>query len=313
MITRKAGSRRPSRQRQTPRWVLWIGLVAFAAVAAAALAALSRSWGDQTGLRPVAAATPPDAPASAAPAARVSSSAPTGASKAPPSTAPPRTVATPLAVKAPAPTTTVASLPRASVARAVVPPAKPAPPPPPPTLPDGSLAPVLAVFDTDTVMVRGSVRSQAAVDRLRALGTANSKTGATVVSELTINPRVSDGVGVRVIELHSARFAPGSTAVTPEHAAEFQRIITVMKGLPQVTALVIGHADQRGPAAANLVLSAERATAVVDYLVSQGISPDRLSSRGVGASDLLTGDMSDAALALNRRTEFVFYGLVKGT
>jgi outer membrane protein OmpA-like peptidoglycan-associated protein len=304
VITRKAAPIRPSsRRRRTPRWLRWIGLAALVLAPAAAVGLLSRSSGDHGGLEAVAAATPSTAPVPAS----STTEAPTTT---PPPTAPPGSVATPAAVKAPP--ATVTTLPRVTTARAVVPPPTTAPAPPPPTLPDGTPAPVLVVFDTDTVTVRGAVGSKAAADRLRALAAANSKTHAKVDSEITINPRVPDGVGVRVIELHSARFAPSSAVVTPEHAVEFQRVIAVMKALPQVTALVIGHADQRGPAAVNLVLSAERASAVVDYLVSQGIAPDRLSSRGVGASDLLTGDLSDAALALNRRTEFVFYGLLKG-
>ena len=41
-----------------------------------------------------------------------------------------------------------------------------------------------------------------------------------------------------------------------------------------------------------------------------GITPSRLSSRAVGEADLLTLNNDAAALALNRRTEFVFYGLL---
>ena len=60
----------------------------------------------------------------------------------------------------------------------------------------------------------------------------------------------------------------------------------------------------------NYVVSEQRADAVVDYVASQGIAPARLSSRAVGETDLLTLNNEPAALALNRRTEFVFYGLL---
>jgi len=60
----------------------------------------------------------------------------------------------------------------------------------------------------------------------------------------------------------------------------------------------------------NYALSEARAVSVVRYLVSKGIAPSRLASRAVGEQDLLTEDNSDAALALNRRTEFIFYGLL---
>ncbi len=79
-----------------------------------------------------------------------------------------------------------------------------------------------------------------------------------------------------------------------------------------MTALVIGHADQRGDEVANYVISEARADAVTTYLASQGVDPARLASRAVGEADLLTLNNDDAALALNRRTEFVLFGLLQG-
>ncbi len=76
---------------------------------------------------------------------------------------------------------------------------------------------------------------------------------------------------------------------------------------------MIGHADQRGSPEANFAISEARARAVVNYLVAHGVAPDRLSSRAVGANDLLTLNSDATAFALNRRTEFVFYGLVADT
>ena len=59
-------------------------------------------------------------------------------------------------------------------------------------------------------------------------------------------------------------------------------------------------------------ISEDRADAVVNYLASQGVAPGRLASRAVGEADLLTLNNDDAALALNRRTEFVLFGLLPG-
>ena len=44
-----------------------------------------------------------------------------------------------------------------------------------------------------------------------------------------------------------------------------------MNGLPNITALVIGHADQRGDEVANYVISEARADAVTAYLASRGV------------------------------------------
>ena len=182
-----------------------------------------------------------------------------------------------------------------------------------PTLPDGSPVPVLAIFDTDTITLSGTVPSQAAAERLAQLAIANSKTPAALVQFLAINPDVPTNVGVRVIEMNSSRFPAGSADVLPDHGQELDRIGAVMNALPNTTVLVIGHADQRGSEAANFAVSEARARAVVSHLVDYGIDAARLSSRAVGENDLLSLNDDDTALELNRRTEFVIYGTLLGT
>jgi outer membrane protein OmpA-like peptidoglycan-associated protein len=178
------------------------------------------------------------------------------------------------------------------------------------TLPDGSPAPIIAIFDFDEITLSGAVPSQETKDRLEQLALVNSKFVVPVDSQLIIDPSVPIGIGVRVVELTSSRFEPGSSAIVGDHIAEFERVVAVMNSLPNVTALVIGHADQIGNQETNYKLSAERAAAVVDFMVARGISPSRLASRAVGDSDLLTLNNDAASLALNRRTEFVLYGLL---
>jgi outer membrane protein OmpA-like peptidoglycan-associated protein len=182
------------------------------------------------------------------------------------------------------------------------------------TLPDGSPAWVVAIFDTNRITLTGAVPDQAAKDRLQTLAAANAKPGQadTIDNQVTINPAVPRNVGVRVVELTSVRFPESSAEVRPEHAAELDRVVAIMNALPNITALVIGHADQRGNEVANFAISEARADAVTTYLAGQGIAPSRLASRAVGEEDLLTLNNDDAAFALNRRTEFVFFGLLVG-
>jgi outer membrane protein OmpA-like peptidoglycan-associated protein len=237
-----------------------------------------------------------------------------------PATSPPTTPVATITTQAPAITRTsteTTTTPTTVVKHAVT--AAPTTPPPtfaagatPPTLPDGSWPPIIAIFDTNQVTLLGYAPSEGARKRLEALATANSKTHAPVVDHTKIDPRVPDGVGVRVIELTSARFPSGLADILPAHAAELDRVVTIMKALPNITALVIGHADQIGLASDNLTLSQERAQSVIDYLEIKGIDPNRLSAKGVGATDPLRQDETVASLALNRRTEFVFYGLLAG-
>lgn len=204
-------------------------------------------------------------------------------------------------------------------AETVVPPATelvveaPDGPPTYPTLADGSPVPVLAIFDDEIIALSGVVPSDSAAERLRIIAIANNTNpGAQVASFLTVNPDVPVDVGVRVIDVGAARFDEDSTAISVEYVAELDRIAAMMMSLPEVTVEVIGHADQRDDGVDNVELSVERARGSVDYLVTQGIDRSRLSFRGVGEADLLTLNNDEVALALNRRTEFVFSGLFVG-
>jgi outer membrane protein OmpA-like peptidoglycan-associated protein len=293
-----------------------VGLAA--AIALGAIVFLSMRADEPERLRPADVVLDPaasaDAPASAPsagsststrnpPATAAASTLAPATATSPPSSLGPTTTA--VAVASTAPSTTTTAPPTTTAA-----PALPAPAPFD-TLPDGSPVPVVAIFDVSQITLTGAVPSQADVDALAALALANSKTPATVVNQLTINPSVPRNVGVRVIELTSSRFPEGSAVVELAHAAELNRVATVMNALPNTSVVVVGHADQRGDEVANYQLSDERARAVVNYLVGQGIAASRLASRAVGEADLLSLNDDAAALALNRRTEFLFYGLLQ--
>ena len=84
-----------------------------------------------------------------------------------------------------------------------------------------------------------------------------------------------------------------------------QRLAKLIADHPEyVHVSVEGHADERGPDNFNQKLSEDRARAVMEFLVKQGIAPDRLSSIGYGSTRPLVDKKSEYALLLNRRVEF---------
>ncbi len=70
-----------------------------------------------------------------------------------------------------------------------------------------------------------------------------------------------------------------------------------------------GHTDNSGIEAENKVLSENRAKSVYNFLVSNGISENRLSYKGYGSSKPIVENKTEEGKARNRRTEFVVTGL----
>jgi OOP family OmpA-OmpF porin len=64
-----------------------------------------------------------------------------------------------------------------------------------------------------------------------------------------------------------------------------------------------GHTDNVGSAASNLKLSMDRANTVRAYLLTKGISPDRVTAKGYGATIPIAENTTAEGRALNRRTE----------
>jgi len=82
-------------------------------------------------------------------------------------------------------------------------------------------------------------------------------------------------------------------------------VTEVLTSNPQIKLEIQGHTDNRGSAKYNKSLSDRRAASVMKYLVSRGISPDRLTSRGYGLEQPLVPNDTDLNRALNRRVQFV--------
>jgi len=79
----------------------------------------------------------------------------------------------------------------------------------------------------------------------------------------------------------------------------------VMKKYQTWIVTIEGHADERGTAEYNLALGERRALAVKTYLVSLGISPDRLRTVSYGKEFPFDPGHSEAAWGKNRRAHFV--------
>jgi peptidoglycan-associated lipoprotein len=107
--------------------------------------------------------------------------------------------------------------------------------------------------------------------------------------DLTVN------VGDRVF------FEFNSSDMTEEARATLDRQAAWLKKYSSVSVTVEGHCDERGTREYNLALGDRRATAAKNYLVADGISPDRVKTISYGKERPAVLGHNEAAWAQNRR------------
>jgi outer membrane protein OmpA-like peptidoglycan-associated protein len=107
------------------------------------------------------------------------------------------------------------------------------------------------------------------------------------------------------IRLNNVFFDTSKTTLRPESTRELERLRALMNELPTLRIEVRGHTDSVDDDAFNQRLSEGRAAAVVEYLVTVGIAPDRLRSKGFGESAPVATNATDEGRSQNRRVEFV--------
>ena len=74
---------------------------------------------------------------------------------------------------------------------------------------------------------------------------------------------------------------------------------------PSVHITLEGHCDERGSTEYNLGLGARRAQAAKNYLVSLGITPDRMDTVSEGKEQPICQESTEECWQLNRRAHFV--------
>ena len=100
---------------------------------------------------------------------------------------------------------------------------------------------------------------------------------------------------------NAAKFEVGKADLNDDAKFVLHDLVKILNKQPQIRLKIEGHTSDEGDAAFNQKLSENRAKAVVDFLVSQGVAADRLEYEGKGSSEPLDPNNRE----VNRRTEII--------
>jgi outer membrane protein OmpA-like peptidoglycan-associated protein len=98
-------------------------------------------------------------------------------------------------------------------------------------------------------------------------------------------------------------FDVGRSAVKPNFAPVLNQFATSLNQHQATTVTIIGHTDSTGSDAINNPLSADRANAARDYLVSRGVARNRILTDGRGAREPVADNGTQQGRDKNRRVE----------
>jgi outer membrane protein OmpA-like peptidoglycan-associated protein len=101
--------------------------------------------------------------------------------------------------------------------------------------------------------------------------------------------------------------------IKPQFQATLNEVARTLQTYNQTYVDVLGHTDTTGTADYNQGLSVRRAQSVASYLVTNGVSPARIATRGYGeTAPLYLPDDTEAKRAANRRVEIKIVPVVAG-
>ena len=115
------------------------------------------------------------------------------------------------------------------------------------------------------------------------------------------------GEGIQVTFASGLLFDFDSDFVRPDARTNLRELALSLSRYPDSDLLIVGHTDQVGSAGYNQGLSERRANSAATYLMSQGVSGTRIATRGLGETEPVGSNETEAGRQANRRVEVAIF------
>lgn len=136
-----------------------------------------------------------------------------------------------------------------------------------------------------------------------AIGIYMDKQARELEEELDNATVARVGEGIQVTFESGILFGFDKAELTPAAKENVRELAGILSKYPDTNVLIEGHTDAKGSDEYNMALSERRAAAVRQYAISQGVDPSRLTSRGLGETQPVATNDTEAGRAQNRRVE----------
>lgn len=109
-----------------------------------------------------------------------------------------------------------------------------------------------------------------------------------------------------ILTLESVLFETNESTLKSGALENLYPLVTFLRENPERTIMIEGHTDSTGDETYNLELSQQRADSVREFLMQNGIEPNRIMARGYGETAPVAPNDTAAGRQQNRRVELVF-------
>lgn len=110
----------------------------------------------------------------------------------------------------------------------------------------------------------------------------------------------------QLFQIEDLYFETGSAKIKTSSYTNLDKLASILNTYKEIKLGIHGHTDKTGSADLNQKLSNDRSNSVKDYLISKGVSAERLAPEGHGPSLPVINEDNEEAYKYNRRVEFEY-------
>lgn len=181
------------------------------------------------------------------------------------------------------------------------------------TAEDGSF--IFEDLEADTKYTVKTTSDEEYFEDLKELTTLRNDTIDVAISLNKLQEMIAIEDGIKKLKTEMIYFDFDRSYIRDDASQELDKLVEVMTEYPDMVIKIESHTDSRGAKAYNKYLSDIRAKSTRDYIISQGIAPERIvSAIGYGEEQLLNGCDGSVRCTeedhfLNRRSEFIIVNM----
>ncbi len=155
---------------------------------------------------------------------------------------------------------------------------------------------------------RARLAAAAAEDRSRQADAERLRMRDELRQQLNIVLQTRDSARGLIVNMSDVLFDTAQSTLRQGAREKLAKVAGIILAHPDLSLQIEGHTDSVGDESYNQKLSEKRAAAVSDFLLSQGVKPGAISSKGLGESAPVASNDNAAGRQQNRRVELVVTG-----